>query len=437
MQGMDSGRLLLKGGMVHMDDGSCRTADILIEDGRIATIADNLTAYGSARLFDLGGLHVFCGLADVHVHLREPGFSYKETIASGTRAAAHGGFTTICSMPNLDPVPDSMENLAVQQNIIARDAVIKVMPYASITHGRKGYGDVVDIERLSPYAAGFSDDGCGVKDRTVMKQAMQTAARCGAVIAAHCEDESLVNGGCIHDGDYARRNNLRGICSESEWRQVERDIALAEECGCRYHVCHVSTAESVELIRRAKARGVDVTCETAPHYLLLCDDDLQDDGRFKMNPPLRSARDREALVAGIMDGTIDMIATDHAPHSAAEKSRGLEGSAFGIVGLETSFPLLYTEFVRSGRMSMERLMELMCYAPRRRFSLGGGMREGMAADIAVFDLDREYAIRSDEFLSAGRATPFEGRKVFGRCMLTLSAGETAYCDATLLNTETK
>lgn len=423
---MSENRLLLKGGTALFPDGSCRKADILVENGRIAATGDELTAGGDTVVYDLTGMHLFCGLVDVHVHLREPGFAYKESIASGTRAAAHGGFTTVCAMPNVNPVPDSPENLKVQQDIIDRDAVVKVLPYGSITRGRKGCGEVVDMARMQPSVAGFSDDGCGVSDDSLMEQAMRLAARCGALIAAHCEDERLTGGGCIHDGDYARRNNLRGISSESEWRQVMRDAELAAKSGCRYHVCHVSTAESVELIRSAKARGTDITCETAPHYLLLCDEELHDEGRFKMNPPLRSRRDREALRKGIADGTVDMIATDHAPHSAEEKSRGLEGSAFGISGLETSFALMYTEFVRSGEITLHRLLELMCYAPRRRFGLGGSLAAGEAADIAVFDLGCEYAIRSEEFLSAGRATPFEGRRVFGRCVLTLVDGKTAY-----------
>ncbi|MBP3483288.1 MAG: dihydroorotase [Alistipes sp.] len=418
-------KLLLKGGTIHTSHEN-RRADVLIEDGRIAAVGGNLPADASTRTLDVSGKHLFGGLVDVHVHLREPGFEYKETIASGTRAAAHGGYTTVCSMPNLDPVPDSAEHLAVQRDIIARTAVTEVIPYASITVGQRGRGELVDFEALRPFVAGFSDDGRGVQDEATMEEAMRRAAACGSRIVAHCEVDELLRGGYIHDGGYCRRKGHRGICSESEWRQVERDIRLAERTGCPYHVCHISTRESVELIRAAKARGVKVSCETAPHYLLLCDEDLREEGRFKMNPPLRSAADRDALVEGILDGTIDMIATDHAPHSAEEKSRGLEKSAFGIVGLETAFPLMHTYFVRSGRITMGRLAELMSENPRRIFGIEGGLAVGGRADIAVFDLDVEYDIDPKRFLSQGRATPFEGWHVAGECLLTLAGGKTAY-----------
>jgi len=426
-------KLLLKGGTLHSSQGA-RRADILVDEGRIAAIGENLSSDGAAanaadestRIIDVAGRHLFSGLVDVHVHLREPGFGYKETIASGTRAAAHGGYTTVCSMPNLDPVPDTAEHLAVQQDIIDRTAVIEVLPYASITVEQRGRGELVDFETLSPYVAGFSDDGRGVQDEATMEEAMRRAAVAGSRIVAHCEVDELLRGGYIHDGEYCRRNGHRGICSESEWRQIERDLRLAERTGCPYHVCHISTKESVELIRRAKARGVNVSCETAPHYLLLCDEDLREEGRFKMNPPLRSAADRDALIEGILDGTIDVIATDHAPHSADEKSRGLEKSAFGIVGLETAFALMYTHFVRSGRMPLERLAELMSENPRRLFGLGGGLEVGERADIAVFDLDAEYDIDPQRFLSQGRATPFEGWHVAGECVLTLAGGKRAY-----------
>lgn len=424
--------LLLKNASVWSSGNTRRQCDVLVRDGIIAAIGDSLPQSEGIRTEELDGKTLMYGLADVHVHLREPGYACKETIASGTRAAARGGFTTVCAMPNLDPVPDSVENLMVEQRIIDSSAVVRVLPYASITVGRKGGGDVVDMPLLKPLTAGFSDDGCGVRDGATMERAMREAAACGALIAAHCEDEKLAAGGCIHAGEYARRNGLRGISSESEWRQIERDLELAAKTGCRYHVCHVSTAESVELIRRAKACGTDVTCETAPHYLLLCDDDLRDEGRFKMNPPLRTSRDREALAEALADGTIDMIATDHAPHCAGEKELGLAGSAFGIVGLETAFALMYTHFVRSGAITMERLTELMCKAPRRRFSLGGELAAGAAADLTVFDLDRDYEISPAEFLSAGRATPFEGWRVSGRCAMTLVGGETVYRDGTLM-----
>lgn len=357
---------------------------------------------------------------DVHVHLREPGYSYKETIASGTLAAASAGYTLLGAMPNLNPVPDSVEHLALQQDIIRRDAVIDVLPYASITIGRKGL-EVVDVAALKGGVIAFSDDGSGVQDEAVMRRAMEIIARNGAVLAAHCEDNSLLRGGYIHDGRYATAHGHRGICSESEWGQIARDLRLAEETGCAYHVCHISTRESVDVIRRAKDRGVNVSCETAPHYLLLTEDDLREEGRFKMNPPLRSAQDRQALIDGILDGTIDMIATDHAPHSAEEKSKGLEGSAMGIVGLETAFPLLYTHFVRTGILPLEKLFDLMSGAPRRRFHLEQG-----ADDWCEYDLEQKYTIDSSRFVSMGHSTPFDGWEVYGRCVRTVHNGQTVF-----------
>ena len=297
------------------------------------------------------------GLCDVHVHFREPGFSYKETIASGSAAAAHGGYTAVCTMPNLDPVPDSAEHLQVQLDAIKCGAAIKVLPYGAITVGERGE-KLADMEAMSDKVCAFSDDGKGVQNDEMMREAMTAAKRLGKIIAAHCEDNSLLFGGYIHDGEYAKAHGHRGISSASEYKQIERDLRLAEETGCAYHVCHISTKESVELIRQAKARGVDVTCETAPHYLVLCDEDMQEDGRFKMNPPLRSLEDKQALIEGIKDGTIDMIATDHAPHSAEEKGRGLEKSLMGVVGLETAFPVLYTELVTKNIITLERLVEL-------------------------------------------------------------------------------
>lgn len=358
-------------------------------------------------------------LVDVHVHFREPGFSYKETILSGCQAAVAGGYTCVCPMPNLNPVPDSPENLERELEIIRRDAIIDVRPYASITIGRKGL-EPVDVAALKDKCVAFSDDGSGVQDQEVMLRAMKAVAAAGGLLAAHCEDNSLLRGGCIHDGAYAAAHGLKGICSQSEWGQIERDVDLAAFTGCPYHVCHVSTAESVEVIRRAKARGVDVTCETAPHYLVLCEDDLQDDGRFKMNPPLRSSRDRDALIEGILDGTIDMIATDHAPHSAEEKSRGLAGSAFGIVGLETAFPVLYTKLVLGGVLNLDKLVSLMSAAPRRRFRLGS------SADYAEFDLDTPFIIDPASFKSKGRSTPFQGMEARGLCTLTVHNGKTVY-----------
>ena len=362
------------------------------------------------------------GFCDVHVHFREPGFSYKETIASGSRAAARGGCTAVCTMPNLDPVPDSLEHLRVQTEIIGRDACIAVHPYAAITVGEKG-GKLADLEGLAPHVIAFSDDGHGVQDRGMMREAMRRAKALGRLIAAHCEDNRLLRGGYIHDGAYAKAHGHRGICSESEWGQIERDLELAAETGCAYHVCHISTRESVRLIREAKKSGVDVSCETAPHYLLLDENDLREDGRFKMNPPLRSREDREALLEGLSDGTVDMIATDHAPHSAAEKSRGLEKSAFGIVGIETAFPLLYTGLVKTGVLSLERLVGLMAHEPRRRFSIPLGN------DFSIWDLNGEYAVDPADFLSHGRATPFAGQRVSGRCKLTVYHGNIVYSEA--------
>lgn len=359
------------------------------------------------------------GLCDVHVHFREPGFSYKETIASGSAAAAHGGYTAVCTMPNLDPVPDSAEHLQVQLDAIKRGAAIKVLPYGAITVGEKGE-KLADMEAMSDKVCAFSDDGKGVQNDEMMREAMTAAKRLGKIIAAHCEDNFLLLGGYIHDGEYARMHGHRGISSASEYKQIERDLRLAEETGCAYHVCHISTKESVELIRQAKARGVDVTSETAPHYLVLCDEDMQEDGRFKMNPPLRSLEDKQALIEGIKDGTIDMIATDHAPHSAEEKGRGLEKSLMGIVGLETAFPVLYTELVTKNIITLDRLVELMSFKPKERFGIDTNN------DFAVFDISEAYKIDLKDFLSMGRATPFAGREVFGRCLLTVHNGKVVY-----------
>ena len=363
---------------------------------------------------------VFPGFCDVHVHFREPGFSYKETIASGARAAARGGYTAVCTMPNLDPVPDSAEHLRAELDAIARGAAVAVHPYGAITVGQKG-GMIADLEGMAAEVVAFSDDGHGVQDDGLMREAMTRARALGKPIVAHCEVNSLLRGGYIHDGAYAAAHGHRGICSESEWRQIERDIALAAETGCAYHVCHISTKESVALIREAKRAGVDVTCETAPHYLLLDENDLQEHGRFKMNPPLRAREDRLALREGLLDGTIDMVATDHAPHSAEEKSRGLEKSAFGIVGLETAFPALYTGLVKTGELALEKLVELLAVNPRRRFNLPFS-----DSDYTVWDLERTFTVDPADFLSMGRATPFAGQTLGGVCLLTVAGGKTAY-----------
>ncbi len=407
--------LLLKG-------DSC---DILIRDGVVFGRGNNFDLRPRTRVVDARGLLVTKGFTDLHVHLREPGFTSKETILTGTRAAARGGFTTVCAMPNLNPVPDCPENLGKELEAIRRDAVVEVLPYASITKGRKGR-ELVDFAALQENCVAFSDDGSGVQDGEVMLAAMKEAARLGCIIAAHCEDDSLLDGGYIHKGRYCLEHGHRGICSESEWKQIERDLSICEQTGCRYHVCHVSTAESVALIREAKARGVRVSCETAPHYLLLCEDDLQEDGRFKMNPPLRTAEDRDALVEALRDGTIDAIATDHAPHTAEEKSKGLKGSAMGITGLETAFPVLYTGLVRSGKISLERLLEAMSAGPRRIFRLDNPLNEEEPADFTIIDLNEKYRIDSREFLSMGHSTPFDGTEVCGRIIMTIKGGEVVW-----------
>ena len=414
-------KLLLKGGTV-VAEGVSRKADVLVADGVIAAIGETLVADADTEVFDAEGCVVIYGLADVHVHLREPGYSVKETIATGTRACARGGVTTVCSMPNLQPAPDAPETIAVQQQMIDEQAIIEVLPFATISSNRAGR-ELADIEALRELSVGYSDDGNGIQTEPLMRAAMKRIAAVDGIIAAHCEDDSLLHAGYIHDGDYAREHGHKGICSESEWGPIKRDVALAQEEGCRYHVCHISTKESVEIIREAKQKCSHISCETAPHYLVLCDENLQEDGRFKMNPPLRAKEDKAALIEGIKDGTIEVIATDHAPHTAEEKSRGLKGSMMGIVGIETSFAICYTHLVRKGVITLEKLIALMSENPRRIFSLGGAMRVGERADIAVFDVREPYKIDSAEFLSMGKATPFEGEEVYGRCMLTLFGGE--------------
>ena len=381
-------------------------------------VCSSLSAPGLSG-FDSSEYVIFPGFCDVHVHFREPGFSYKETIATGSRAAARGGYTAVCTMPNLNPVPDSVENLRVQRRLIEETACIHIYPYGAITVGEQGEA-LSDLEGMAPDVVGFSDDGRGVQSDDMMRQAMLRAKALGKPIVAHCEVNSLLRGGYIHDGDYAKAHGHRGICSESEWVQIARDLALVKETGCAYHVCHVSAKESVAPIRKAKAEGLDVTCETGPHYLVMDDSFLQEDGRFKMNPPLRGKEDREALLQGILDGTIDMIATDHAPHSAEEKSRGLEKSAFGIVGIETAFPILYTYLVKPGILSLDKLLELLCVNPRRRFGLPLG------TDYSIWDLNAAYPIDPEDFLSKGRATPFAGWQVSGKCIATICDGKLVY-----------
>ncbi len=380
------------------------------------------TPDGTGELSGSVSYSLLPGFCDVHVHFREPGYSYKETIRTGTQAAARGGYTAVCTMPNLDPVPDSPAHLRVQTDIIRRDACIAVYPYGALTVGECGT-EPADLAGMAPEAVAFSDDGRGVQSADMMRSVMREAARLGKVVAAHCEDNSLLHGGYIHDGGYARAHGHRGICSESEYRPIARDIELCRETGCAYHVCHISTRESVGLIRRAKAEGVNITCETAPHYLVLDENALREDGRFKMNPPLRSAADREALLEGLLDGTIDMIATDHAPHTAAEKSRGLAGSAFGVVGLETAFPVLYTHLVRTGILSLELLLERMVWAPRRRFGLPC---DPESVGLSLWDLSAARPTDPAEFLSMGRATPFAGDVLYGINRMTLWHGQAVY-----------
>ena len=383
-----------------------------VDEKLIATLIDTFGV-------DENNIAILPGFCDVHVHFREPGFSYKETIKTGSQAAAHGGYTSVCTMPNLSPVPDTVENINKQIEIINKDAQIKVFPYGSITVEQKGE-KIADLENLAPYAIAFTDDGRGVQEEDMMREAMLRAKSLGKMIVAHCEVDSLLFGGYIHDGIYCALNGMKGISSRSEWEQVARDIKLAKETGCAYHVCHISTKESVALIRKAKKEGVDITCETAPHYLVLNDMDLKDEGRFKMNPPIRDESDRLALVEGILDGTIDMIATDHAPHSEEEKSQGLKGSKMGVVGLESAFSIMYTEFVKKGLMTMEGLIKIMSENPKKRF--------GIVDDnsYTVFDLGNKHTVNPEEFLSKGRKTPFEGREAFGKCLLTVCDGKVAY-----------
>ena len=420
------GKLLIKSGTLVADGKSWR-GDILVADGKIEAIGELLAADEQTEVFNAEGCVVTYGLADVHVHLREPGYSAKETITTGTRAAARGGVTTVCSMPNLQPAPDAPETIAIEQQMIDEQAVIEVLPFATISKGRERR-ELAEIEALRSLSVGYSDDGNGIQTEELMRQAMQRIAAVDGIIAAHCEDDSLLHAGYIHDGEYARTHGHKGICSESEWGPIKRDVELAQQEGCRYHVCHISTKESVAIIREAKQRCNHISCETAPHYLVLCDADLKEEGRFKMNPPLRASEDRAALIEGIKDGTIEVIATDHAPHTAEEKSRGLKGSMMGIVGIETSFAICYTHLVRKGVITIEKLIALMSENPRRIFRLGGALGVGERADIAVYDITKPYTIDTAEFLSMGKATPFEGEQVYGKCVLTLFNGEKVWTE---------
>lgn len=410
---------LIKGASIYYK-GAFKRADIYISDGIITDIGDNLPPIDNAQIVNCPDCFVFPGFTDVHVHFREPGFSYKETIKNGSLTAAKAGYTAVCLMPNLIPPPDCPENILIQQEIIDRDAHIPCFPYSTITKGRKGRGEIVDLEQMSKYAIAFTDDGTGIQDKELMDKVMKQAAKKKVLIAAHCEDESLLNGGYIHDGEYAALNGHKGISSESEYAQVERDIRFARKYNTKYHVCHISCAETVELVRRAKAEGLKVTCETAPHYLTMCDAEIQNEGRFKMNPPIRSARDRDALIEGIVDGTIEVIATDHAPHSKNEKRGGLKDSLMGVVGLETAFPVLYTELVKKNIITLEKLIELMSVNPRRIFGLPTAVIEkGEPANFCVYRLSTKYTVNSENFVSAGKSSPFEGRDVFGQNIITV------------------
>ena len=404
-----------------------KDTNLLIENGKISKFLEDLPVEFSGKIYDISSCYVVPSFVDMHVHLREPGFGYKETIKSGTMAAAAGGFTTVCPMPNVNPAPDTLDNLNVQLDIIKNSAIVNVIPFATITRGRDGK-ELVDYQSLSPYVAGFSDDGTGVQSEEIMKKAMEGITPTGKLLSAHCEVESLVKGGYIHEGKYAKIHNHKGINSESEWKEVERDIKLSEETGCRLHICHISTKETVDLIREAKLKGLKVTCETGPHYLSFNDEDLQEHGRFKMNPPIRSKADRDALRQGLIDGTIDVIATDHAPHSEEEKSKGLEKSAMGVVGLETAFSAVYTTMVASGLMSFERLVEVMSVRPRQLLGLPPmpHLEEGMTADLVILNLDEKYIVNPDNFKSLGKASPYSGLTLQGKIKMTIYNGNPVY-----------
>lgn len=395
--------------------------DVEITDKLISRIDTNIEETDFDAIYDLNNMYLLPGLIDVHTHLREPGFTYKETISTGSMAGAKGGYTSICAMPNLNPTPDNLEHLQIELDAIKKDSKIHVYPYGTITVGEKGE-ELANLEEMANYVIAFSDDGHGVQSEEMMLKAMNEAKRLGKMIVAHCEDNTLLNGGYIHDGEYAKLHGHKGICSQSEWGPIKRDIELSRKSGCHYHVCHISTKESVELIRKAKKEGVNITCETGPHYLTLNDMDLQEEGRFKMNPPIRSEEDRLALIEGIKDGTIDMIITDHAPHSKEEKSKGLEGSAMGVVGLEVAFPVLYTKLVKTEIITLEKLLELMNTNPRNIFKIGTEIKVGEKADLTIYDLNENYNIDSSTFVSMGKETPFDGNNVYGKCKMTICDG---------------
>ena len=417
-------KFLLKNATVYFNNNFSKK-DIVIENDIITKVEDSIDATSFDNVYYLDNLFLLPGFIDVHTHLREPGFIYKETIKTGTMAGARGGYTSICSMPNLNPTPDCFENLKLQLDAIKKDAVINVYPYGTITKGENGE-ELANFEEIKDFVIAFSDDGKGVQNEEMMLKAMENAKKLNKKIVAHCEENSLLNGGYIHDGEYAKLHGHRGICSQSEWQPIKRDIALVEKSGCQYHVCHVSAKESVEAIRQAKQKGLPVTCETGPHYLTLTDMDIEENGRFKMNPPIRAKEDRDALIEGIKDGTIDMIITDHAPHSEEEKSRGLEKSAMGVVGLEVAFPVLYTNLVKKNIITLEKLVELMNVNPRKIFGIGTEIKVGQKADLTIYDLEENYNIDSSKFVSMGKATPFDGNNVYGKCKMTIVSGNIVY-----------
>ena len=419
-------KFLLKNATVYFNNNFSKK-DIVIENDTITKVEDSIDATSFDNVYYLDNLFLLPGFIDVHTHLREPGFIYKETIKTGTMAGARGGYTSICSMPNLNPTPDCFENLKLQLDAIKKDAVINVYPYGTITKGEIGE-ELANFEEMKDFVIAFSDDGKGVQNEKMMLKAMENAKKLNKKIVAHCEENSLLNGGYIHDGEYAKLHGHRGICSQSEWQPIKRDIELVEKSGCQYHVCHVSAKESVEAIRQAKQKGLPVTCETGPHYLTLTDMDIEEHGRFKMNPPIRAKEDRDALIEGIKDGTIDMIITDHAPHSEEEKSRGLEKSAMGVVGLEVAFPVLYTNLVKKNIITLEKLVELMNVNPRKIFGIGTEIKVGQKADLTIYDLEENYNIDSSKFVSMGKATPFDGNNVYGKCKMTIVSGKIVYND---------
>lgn len=414
-------KMLLKNSTIFTD-GKFTKSDLEITDNVITNISANIAPDGFDVVYDLNNMYLLPGLIDVHTHLREPGFIYKETIATGSYAGAKGGYTSICAMPNLNPTPDCMENLQIELDAIKKDAKIHVYPYGTITVGEKGE-ELADLKGIADKVIAFSDDGHGVQKEEIMLEAMKQAKELGKMIVAHCEENSLLNGGYIHDGEYAKLHGHKGICSASEWVPIKRDVELSRQTGCHYHVCHISTKESVDIIRQAKKEGIPVTCETGPHYLTMNDMQIKEEGRFKMNPPIRSEEDRLALIEGIKDGTIDLIITDHAPHSAEEKAKGLAGSAMGVVGLEVCFPVLYTNLVKTGVITLEKLLELMNTNATKIFGIGSPIKIGAPADLTVYDLNEEYDIDSKTFVSMGKATPFDGNHVFGRCKLTICDGK--------------